>query len=433
MTQLRTAAEIWMMKPTREDLVAGARYALITLPWTFNRMMMSTSSAGQQSRGLNIAKGIVGQQILHRALTERGLEAHVQRKSHRDEDLFDFYVSINGAMAKLDVKTFNYYSDYSVIGRDVLSPELIIDNASYPGPDWRRFFPMLVPHTQIGQDKEGYCFAMASSIDLRRDIDKNRKGHALAAFPYGKVMPFLSSKRLCLVREDFRQGIFLKCSYTREMLFADEIELNIVGEWDGEIAVVSINLKPGYTSVDVGPFSCVSSFNINRPDYDRLSGEQIEISVCGNDLKAPVYNASRTNINVDPQEPLVLSSQDFCNLMLPSDYTLYMIGWLTKKEFLEKCRNYTGWVWPLDRANKFENQPWSMITENDRKNITRAGFGDCIDDKPRLLKAGWLKTNGKGGGACCYVFPNIGRQGGVKETNLYVLPRDLHVMNELGT
>ena len=36
--------DIWVLKPTIDDLKVGANYAAITLPWTFNRMMMNTGS-----------------------------------------------------------------------------------------------------------------------------------------------------------------------------------------------------------------------------------------------------------------------------------------------------------------------------------------------------------------------------------------------------
>ena len=112
MKKLSQINEILTLKPKREDLIAGAKYAAITLPWTFNRMMLNTNSAGQQLRALNIAKGIVAQEVLHRALESLGVSAEVQRKSYRDEDLFDFHVTINGTKTMLDVKTLNYYSNY---------------------------------------------------------------------------------------------------------------------------------------------------------------------------------------------------------------------------------------------------------------------------------------------------------------------------------
>ena len=69
-----------------------------------------------------------------------------------------------------------------------------------------------------------------------------------------------------------------------------------------------------------------------------------------------------------------------------------------KDEFIEACRQYTGWVWPIDRVDKFKNQPWSQITERDQRMLQKKGFESSIQKNPRLLKAGWLKTTGKGGG-----------------------------------
>jgi len=397
-------------------------------------MMMTTSSTGQQVRALNIAKGIVGQNLLHGALAKRGIQSLVQRKSHRDEDLFDFHVPLEGTLRKLDLKTFNYYTDYHHLGRDPFSSELPVANAGYPGPDWRRFFPMLVPHTQLRQDREAYCFAIASSMDFRRDIDANRIDHVLTAFPYGRAMGFLSSKRLCLARETAGEGFYIECSYVTEgLLDGQELSLTVLGESDGSLRKVQVPLRRNSRVSDIGPFSCVSSFQVGREDYDRLYYGRIEIAVSRNDFVEPVYSSSKRNVNIEPTEALQMTHADFCNLILPSDYTMYFIGWVTKVEFLQKCRGYTGWVWPNDRIDPHHNRPWSQITENDRKTIVRAGFADCIQASPPLLRAGWMKTTGRGGGAYCYVYPNIGKRGGVRETNLYVLPQDLHIMDQLGT
>ena len=224
MKKLSQTNEILTLKPKEEDLIVGANYAAITLPWTFNRMMFNTGSFGQQLRALNIAKGIVAQEVLHRALKSLGVSAEVQRKSYRDEDLFDFHVTIDGTETMLDVKTLNYYSNYDPVGRTPLSPELIINNSSYSGPDWRLFFPMLVPHTQIQQKKEAYCFAIASSIDFRRNHHTNRTRYALTAFPYGRPMAFLASKTLCTSREEVGKGFFIECSYVNDNLLKSLFE-----------------------------------------------------------------------------------------------------------------------------------------------------------------------------------------------------------------
>jgi hypothetical protein len=291
---------------------------------------------------------------------------------------------------------------------------------------------MLVPHTQISQDKQAYCFAIASSIDFRQEPLINRSEYAFTAYPYGEIMAFFGSRTLCLAREGGGKGIFIRISYDSDTLLnGNIIVLNILGEWDGKTKVEQVVLKKGKTLKDVGPFSCISSFQISKADYDSLYGK-FSISTSKNEYAKPVYNSYMRDINNSPDEALVLTRSDFCNLILPSDYTMYFIGWITKEEFLQKCRNYSGWVWPMDRVDKFKNQVWTTITENDKKTLTKAGFEDALQNRPSLVKAGWMKTTGKGQGACCYVFPNIGHGGGVKETNLFVLPQDLHIMDELG-
>lgn len=433
MKKLSNPGDIWVLKPTKEDLLAGSRYAAITLPWTFNRMMMNTGSDGQQFRALNIAKGIVGQEILRRELERRGKKPVTQKKSHRDDDLFDFDIYMGATISKLDIKSINYYSNYTDVGRDPLTAKLIVQNASYPGPDWRRFFPMLVPHTQIAQNKEAYCFVIASSVDTRKDIFTNRCGFALTAFPYGEMLAFISSKRLCLARENAGAGFYINCAYKQGSMFdASKLGLIINGEWDGKLKALNIDMVKNITKSDIGPFSCISSFQLSKENYESFSGS-IEIRVSKNEFDEVVLNSLKRNINSIPNSPFTIKPTDFCNLILPNDYTVYILGWITKQDYLKACRKYTGWVWPDDKINKFNNQTWSQITVNDEASVRQAGFEDCIQTKPSLLKAGWMKTTGRGSGACCYVFPNIGHGGGVKETNLFVLPEDLNIMAELGS
>jgi hypothetical protein len=432
MSLLNNPDDIWVLTPNDEDLMTGARYAEITLPWTFNRMMKNTGSRGQQERALNIAKGVVVQEILRRELARRNIKAPGQIKSHRNDDLFDFQVVFNGAQSRLDVKSIHHYSDHDASAhRDSLTPELIIKYAAYAGPDWRYFFPMMIPHTQIKQDKQTYCFAIGSSIDPRKEVDINRTAHVLTAFPSGGTLPFLSSRKLCLAREQAGQGIFLTCSYASDGLFdGSGIAVTIVGEWDGEVKKETVSLKRGTPVSDIGPFSVVSSFQVTRDVYDNFLG-RIDIQVTRNDFGAAIRDSAQKNINVVPSTLLALVKSDFCNLLLPSDYKLYVIGWTPKSEFLASCRNYSAWVWPQDSISKYENRPWAQITDKDRSTLKNAGFDDCIQTKPSKINAGWLKTTGKGNGACCYVFPNT-FSGGIRETNLYVLPQDLRVMNSLG-
>jgi hypothetical protein len=432
MKTVTVARDIITLRPEKDDLLAGAKYAAITLPWTFNRMMMNTSSAGQQSRALNIAKGVVGQEMLRRYLAGKGVEAEVQRKSHRDDDLFDFRLQLDGDLVGLDIKTINHYTNYKPVGRDDLSTELIVKNRGYAEADWRRFFPMLVPHTQINQSKEAFCFAIGSSIDFRKDALTDRVGYALTSFPYGESVPFYGSPKLCLAREAEGKGIFLELNaHDADLLGEAGVSLTVIGEWAGKIRQEKVALGRNKRVRGIGPFSSVLSFQMDEADYRRFNGV-IDVFVNKNQFNKPVLGSGMRDINVMPDEIQVLDCSGFCNLVLPSTYLLYVVGWITKDRFLERCRDYTGWVWPIDRDDRFKNTPWDQLTDRDWKTIEKAGFGDCIDKKSPRVKAGFMKTHGRGGGACCFVYPNIGANGGVKETNLYVLPQDLRVMSEIG-
>src|SRR5262249_29171410 len=155
------------------------------------------------------------------------------------------HVELERGLTKLDLKTINYYTNYEPLGRQPFSAELLLKHSGYAGADWRTFFPMLVAHTQIGQDKESYCFAIASSIDLRKDIGTKRTAYALTAFPYGEHLPFLSSKKLCLLREVINKGFFLELLYESNSLLSPEITLSIIGEWAGKPSVPSVKLRSG--------------------------------------------------------------------------------------------------------------------------------------------------------------------------------------------
>jgi len=431
MKKLSQSKEIWILRPEVIDLKTAADYAAITLPWTFNRMSLNTSSRGQQQRGLNIAKGIVAQEMVHRHLNSKNIDAEFQIKSYRKDDLFDFQIRGPHGIKKMDIKSVVHYKDYDVpLGREVFKPDLIIQNSAYTGPDWRRFFPMLIPHTQINQGKEIYCFSIADSIDFRHETSNGREHYSLTAYPYGEHLQFFSSRKLCLAREASNTGIFLNIAYLCEEMFAaPNIHLKILGEWNGESKMENVEIPLNGSVTNFGPYSCVSAFQILPEEFLEFSG-RFYVSLSQNQLIEKVYNSSMQNINIEPEHPLSFTRSDFCNLMLPEEYILYVIGWIPKEEFLQNCRKYHGWIWPNDKIDKFKNQPWSQITDDDVTKLTRAGFSDCIQRDPSQINAGWMKTSGRGGSAACYYFPNM-FGGGIRETNLYILPQDLYTMDDL--
>lgn len=432
MRKLESVDDIWSCSPQQDELERAAEYASKSLPWTFNRMMLNTGSPGQQRRALNIAKGRLAQEVLARELESRGLSPNLDITSYRNPDETDFGLPAPDGSLSLDIKTVNYYSDYEVDGRPEFHLEYVVENASYAGPDWRRFFPALVPHNQLGQDKDAYCFAIAESIDFRNDNVTDRQAALLCAFPYGPWLRFLSSQRLCKAREDEDKGFSVRLELDQEaqenLFDVTSIVCHVRGDWAGNHVAREVRLG-GQEGSTVGPFSAVSAISIGEESLRNLDGAGLLLSVEENELTKPVRNTSRTNVNVLPEEPLSLDHDDFCNLILPGSYTLHYIGWLEKEDFLYAVENYMGWVWPDDSDNKYLNQEWSQVTERDRVVIEKAGYEDAVPDPEEQVDIGIMKTYGRGG-ACCYVYPNI-YGGGVRENNLYVLPKDLTVMEEL--
>jgi hypothetical protein len=396
-------------------------------------MSKNTSARGQIDRALNIAKGIVAQEALRGEFESKGIRVELQRKSHRDEDLFDFRLKLGGAAKRFDVKSIAYYNNYPDVGRPPFSKQLIFDNRAYPGPDWRRFFPMLVPHTQIHQEKEAYIFLISESGDFRKQVLEGHSKHLIAAFPYGDSMPFYTYKKLCAAREASKKGFYIYLEYNADGLFAkkDKLDVRVLFEWAGENKDVTVTLADGVKSKVIGPISVLNCISLTAEHFQQFAGT-ISLWLAKNECSAFVPNSKMQNINEEPDEALVYTKADFCNLMLPDQYKVHCIGFIPKSEFIEACKQYPAWVWPIDKIDRFSNTAWTQITERDRELLDSLGLGGQISKNPAKINFGLMKTSGRGPGACCYVFPNLFGTG-VRETNLYVLPKDLYDISSIGS
>ena len=430
MAKLKSASDILTLSPSDEARNKAAEYASRSLPWTFNRMMKNTSAGGQIDRALNIAKGIVAQEVLREYLNKLSIEAIEQKKSYRLTDFFDFEMMLGQRKVRCDVKTISYYSDYPGDIREKLTPELIFKYRGYAGPDWRTFFPMLLAHTQIKQDKEICIFGISESRDFRKSVIGYRKANLIAAFPFGESMPFYISSKLCQLREAAKKGFCVDVSLESYGLFAVPVQANILFEWQGKPQTANVKLSADGKSVRVGPMSLLSTVTVTPEEYGKLAGV-IVVKTAKNDCRDFVPNSAMENINTTPSGTLRFGSGEFCNLVLPNEYKLHFVGWTTREEYLESTNKYTGWVWPIDSESKFLNKPWSQLTEKDLSLLEKLSLMGRVSRNPNQINVGLMKTTGRGQGACCYVFPNYFR-GGVRETNFYVLPQDLMPMATLG-
>jgi hypothetical protein len=439
MATLSSPEDIWTASPTAEDFAEGVRYASISLPWTFNRMMMRSTPNGQHKRAFNIAKGIVGQEVLIRLLQSKDISVTLPRDSHRDDDLFDIQIDIHDETKDADLKSMNYFNDYGD-DRPPFSVDYVLENRDYDGPRWERFFPMMIPHTQMNQNKEVYIFAIAESIDFRNELTEGRSEHEFFSFPHGKMCEFLQKKQLIEAREQSDDGIYLSIHYDTMSYFESSLpEIEVIGEGDGKLKHERLQLQKNETIADIGPFSAVNSVWMPTEDFQTNFSGSLRWKVSRNELDDPVRNTSRRDLNQLPSEkedvdsdwPMVIQKEDFCNLRLPDDYTLYFIGWLLKEEFINNCRNYRSYVWPDDDVDPDKNQPWSQLTERDRKMLKRIDFEDTIQSGAHRIDAGILKGMPQAGSAATYIYPNQ-HSGGLKETNTYILPKDLRTMDDLG-
>ena len=422
---MRKKADIHTAQPSGALRREGAEYALKTLPWTFNRMMANTSPAGQNSRALNIAKGVVAQGLFRELMIESGRKVAEQEKSHRNSDLFDLRVQGGNHEVLLDLKSFNIYTNYKIKGRPDFSLDYLLECQSYDGPLWTKFFPMLVPHTQIQQaSKDAYVFALGASRDFRKlELKDEKAENVFAVFPFGPWLPFLTSSKLALLREENSNEFYLQVQVKADTQPKEKSEIHFVGESQG--VTVTRSVRANGAPVKVGPFSLLAS--IYTESKQLLSGlEEIRVSISNQGYSEKVLNSARRNINEPPQEPLVYSRKDFCNLILPEDYTVHFLGWITKPDFRKASRSHRAWVWPKDSIDKFSNQAWATFSDRDKKDLAKVE-----EDMEFKGGVGALKTTGLGNGAACYFYPNM-YGGGVREMNFYCLLNDLSPLSILG-
>ena len=418
----------------REDIISrsasaeqrdkGANYALRTLPWTFNRMNANTSPAGQNSRALNISKGVVAQSLFLQIMKELGANPVEEDKSHRSPDLFDLRLRHGSSEIAVDFKSFSVYTNYKIPDRPEFSIGYLLENQNYDGPEWARFFPLLVPHTQIQQDtKDAFVFALSESQDFRKlNLAGDYGVSKFAVFPWGSWLPFLTSSKLALLREGSQQEMHLKIEINGSNFSSDD-QLVFVGESKGKSVSYRISAEEG--TQFVGPFSLLSSIYTEEiGTVRRLVELRVEVEDQGYADK--VLNSAKRNINQAPEGALSFTSKDFCNLTLPEDYTLHFLGWITKEEFRDASIRRNPWVWPKDSVDKMKNQAWSTFSDRDKKDL-----GKIYHDGVFRGGVGALKTTGLGNGAACYFYPNM-YGGGVREMNFYCLPSDLWSVKSLG-
>lgn len=414
MTRVTNVDQIWEVQPTLEERCHGARYAAVSLFWTYDRMKQENrQTQSKRNRAFNISKGLAGQRALQRELSDRDIDIEVEEKSHRETDTFDIRFPSQSEFNDIDIKTFNHFTDYGVDEKPALTPELIADNFDYDGSEWGHLFPMLVPYDQISQNKDIYCFGISSSIDYRNQTS-GREGYELYAYPdtANSVGEFLVKN----IESREKAGK----SFTVHLQFVganppEGEQIKVIGELDGDINEEWITV--GSRKETVGPLAGVNSFKIRENTYRKLEQQNTKIAV----------GLASNNTDSEPNgPPLTFTHEDFHNLLMPTDFTIYFLGWISKSEFKQRATDHPGWKQPSDDFKR--NQRWRNLSNSDKWFLNKNGLDWTISQEGEIRGA--LRQN-----AGCYYYPKINRNnlqyGGLQRTNLYVLPEDLRPMDEL--
>ncbi|MBT0158971.1 hypothetical protein G4O51_03190 [Candidatus Bathyarchaeota archaeon A05DMB-2] len=449
MKKLENASEIWgPYKIEKPDIEGAIEYATISLPWTFDRMRYGPKKQHTvNDRLIHILLGVLNQTILERVLTEKGYKCSKQWKRYRDSDIFDFHV--NGR--KYDVKTTHIYSEYSSkVNREDFSPELLMANKDYAGPEWRHFFPVMVPISQLTVDKikDAYIFGISETYQDIRHIEPKKldKGFWCAA-PFGKAFFFMQSTYVIRRREEEGKGFRVRISWKRNQrsLIGQRktATLTIFGEWAGERQTEKIDLRESKTLISEKTFSSLSCLRFTHPaimdDFDQI------IVTVENDFREIITKPNNPRINLnDANFEWILGKDSFVNLRMPDDYCIWWIGFIPFTIFATTFPSYPSYFIPHPKDMSI-NVPGQAITKvkekleylsrrrekaiSEGKNIPWPDFVSLIGKKGRI-NAGLLVAAQRFGrpiGAACYFYPPFGFQ----ETAIYVLPKDLYCLDFL--
>ncbi|MFQ6060259.1 MAG: hypothetical protein ACE5KV_03040 [Thermoplasmata archaeon] len=447
MKKLSDSSEIWTCDVTKSDMDEAIEYATISLPWTFDRMRYGPREQGSvNNRLMHILMGVLNQTILRRVLESKGHSCEMDWTKYRESDIFDFRIGDRVC----DVKTSHIYSVYDKsLKREAFSTDLIIRNRSYADREWRRFFPLMVPVSQLTIDrmKDLYIFGLAQTFaDIRKTEPKlNDKGFWCAG-PHGKAFAFFQSTPAILAREEAGSGFQICAVWQRtQMRLVEEdraIKITFFGEWDGERRDETVVVNEGSKATTKQEFSSLSSMRFD--DLGVLDDNDIFKVTVRRAFTGHVPKSSNPKVDLnDPDFLWIVSKKSFVNLRVPEDYRIHWIGHIPYKEFIECFQKYKAYFMPhpskMDlntdvEARNSEKEWFAKLDQRKAKAIENGkdvpwpDFSSLIRDG--IIHAGLLLSKMSGPrpiGGACYFYPPYG----LWESAIYVLPQDLHPMDTL--
>ena len=456
--KLSKKSHIWKTQPSPQNKKVAIQYATISLPWTFDRMRYN--SRGTQNsvntRLINILAGVLNQSILRSRLRKDKINCKMDWTGYRESDIFDFIIK----KKKYDVKTGNIYSNYDAkYGRTPFSPTLVIKHRRNvgAGAEHKNFFPVGVAKSQINpkEKKDSYIFGLTLvPIDPRnkeaRVPEMGDCGFWCSA-PYDKARLFFHSKPCILAREKAKKGFFIYLRWKKEQatLDAKNITITFFGEWNKNPCTKKIKLRPGKKFMKVkGEFSSLSTIRVDSPSL-LANGNELEIKV-KNNFNDEVPKSTNPDINLnDPEFTWSLTNESFINLAVHKDYTVYWLGHIPFREFCKRFPKYPSYFIFHPGARKVKGihvntpgrptprivQDFAYFDKIRNEMIAKGKNVDWPEFKPLMtrnrINFGLLVSANVGYvtvGPQTYVYPS---GYGFLESQLYVLPADLDIMDSL--
>jgi hypothetical protein len=447
--RLKKHSDILISKVSSNDIKESINYAILSLPWTFDRMHYGNETQKSVNKRLiNIMKGVLNQTLLQKLLEKKGYTCKKNWKNYRDSDVFDF--EVNNAL--FDVKTFHIYEKYTKsVKRSPFSTKLLIKNMSYPGPVWKTFFPVMVTLSQVQYNTEKYAYIFGISVtkkDLRQTTITSNSDGFWCATPFGNAHMFFQDRKLILLRERTQKGfrvVIARKKIQKTLLNnnSESVRIQLFGEWKGKPISDILNIKMNEKNVSKKLFSSLSC--VRLIDNDKANEfDKFYISV-DNSLKDFVEKSNDPSINLnDDKFVWEITTDSLVDLLVPSDYKVYWLGYIPFNEFYEKLKNYRCYfaVKPGTDSNvdgnitpKMKDKFRAMDKRRSRAiengiNVNVPEFMPFIRGKK--INAGMLlavtTAGGRNIGASCYFYPPYYP---FFDTALYVLPKDLYTINSL--
>lgn len=445
--KLTSARQIWKTKITPTDFREAIEYATISLPWTFDRMHYGPRKQNAVNNRLwHIMSGVLNQTLLERELKSRGYRCELDWSHYRLSDIFDFRIGDK----IYDVKTASIFSEYSEsLGRERFTPELLIRGRSYPGPEWKRFFPMMVPMTQLNVEhmKNGYIFGYAVMPYDQRKLTPERSDNGFwCAAPYGDAHTFFHKTTLITLREEASSGFIPTVEWIQyqSTLESGDIKIKITffGEWAGNRKTEVVTLDPGQGVSLTSEMSSLSCVKLDHP-AGLAPSDVVRIRVKNKfKKKVPDFVDPSRNLNND-RFVWELGRESFVNLRVPDDYVMYWIGHIPMQEFAQGFLAYPCYFIPhpknmdenaLGRLSTDFKQGLESYDKRREKALSKGVKTPWPELAPlirgRSIRAGIMIAATMGGrsiGAACYAYPPYA----LSESALYVLPQDLYSMDSL--